>query len=188
MDEKTKAKLKELLGDKYDEFIGLLGDTPLYLSEGKIPLDRFNEVNTKVKALEGQVAQLTAENTTLKTTNETLTGTINTTTMTSKVNEVMTSAGAKDLKVVLAVLGKTVEDIKDDTALTAFKTEVENLKKSTPYLFNGNSASGNTPAGGGDTAGQTNITKEQFAKMPYKEKVALFNNNRALYDQLVKGD
>ena len=88
MDEKTIAKLKELLGDKYEEFAALLGDTKLYLNEGKIPYERFNEVNSKVKTLEAQVATLTAENTTLKATNETLTGTINTNTITAKVDKV----------------------------------------------------------------------------------------------------
>lgn len=184
MDEKTKAKLKELLGDKYDEFMTLLGETPLFLSEGKIPLDRFNEVNSKVKTLEGQVAQLTAENTTLKTTNETLTGTINTTNMTTKVNEVLSGAGARDPKVVLAVLG--VSEVKDDTALEDLKTKVADLKKSTPYLFSGNTSGGQEPAGGGSGSGSGTITKEQFNKMTYKEKVALFNTNKALYDTLAK--
>lgn len=185
MDEKTKAKLKELLKDKYDEFITLLGDTPLYLSEGKIPLDRFNEVNTKVKTLEGQVATLTAENATLKSTNETLTGTINTNTITAKVDKVLSEAGARDLKVVKAVLD--IGDIKDDAGVEALKTKVADLKKTTPYLFNGNTAGGQEPAGGGGGNTPT-ITKEQFDKMTYKEKVALFNTNKALYDQLAKAD
>ena len=182
MDEKTIAKLKELLGDKYEEFAALLGDTKLYLNEGKIPYERFNEVNTKVKTLEAQVATLTAENTTLKATNETLTGTINTNTITAKVDKVLSEAGAKDLKVVKAVLD--MGDIKDEAGVEALKNKVADLKKSTPYLFNGNTAGGQLPQGGGDN--DTTITKEQFNRMTYKEKVNIFNTNKALYDQLTK--
>lgn len=183
MDEKTKAKLKELLGDKYDEFIALLGNTPLYLSEGKIPLDRFNEVNSKVKGLEEQVATLTAENTTLKTTNETLTNTINTTAAAQKVEEVLKNAGAKNVKVV-----KTLLEITESTPIEEVQKKVDALKASDPYLFSGNTAKGNTPgtSNTGD-GGDENITKEDFAKMTYKEKVALFNKNKALYDRLAKG-
>lgn len=183
MDEKTKAKLKELLGDKYDEFIALLGETKLWLDEGKIPLERFNEVNTKAKNLETQVATLTAENATLKTTNETLTSTINTTTAAQKVDEVLTKAGAKNLKVV-----KTLLEITDTMTPEEVQTKVDALKASDPYLFSGNKATGNTPGntntgdGGGDT-----VTKEDFEKMTYKQKVALFNRDKALYDRLAKG-
>lgn len=181
MDEKTKAKLKELLGDKYDEFIALLGDTPLWLSEGKIPLDRFNEVNTKLKTAESEVSRLTAENTTLKATNDTLTGTINTTTAVQKLEEVLTKAGAKNLKVV-----KTLLEVDEKTPLEEVQRKVDALKASDPYLFNGNTASGNTPntSNTGDTS---TITQEDFDKMTYKEKVALFNKDKATYDRLAKG-
>lgn len=182
MDEKTKAKLKELLGDKYEDFIKLLGDTPLFLSEGKIPLDRFNEVNGKVKTLEEQVATLTAENTTLKTTNTTLTNTIKTTTITQKIDALLTKAGAKNLKVVktLLELGE-VEDTED--GLKGVQTKVDALKASDPYLFSGNTASGNEP-GTSNSGGQDTITKEDFAKMTYKEKAALYDRDKALYDRL----
>lgn len=181
MDEKTKAKLKELLGDKYDEFIALLGSTPLYLSEGKIPLDRFNEVNSKVKGLEEQVATLTAENTTLKTTNENLTKTINTTTAAAKQDEVLTKAGAKNLKVV-----KTLLEVTESMTVEELQTKVDALKASDPYLFSGNTAKGNPPDTS-NSGGSETITKEDFAKMSYKEKVALFDRDRALYDRLAKG-
>lgn len=182
MDEKTKAKLKELLGDKYDEFMALLGETPLFLSEGKIPLDRFNEVNTKVKTLEGEVTRLTAENTTLKATNDTLTATINTSTATQKVDEVLTKAGAKNLKVV-----KTLLEVDEKTPIEDVQKKVDALKASDPYLFNGNTAAGNTPNTSNTGGGETTITKEDFEKMTYKEKVALFNRDKALYDRLAKG-
>lgn len=181
MDEKTKAKLKELLGDKYDEFVALLGDTPLYLSEGKIPLDRFNEVNSKVKGLEEQVATLTAENTTLKTTNENLTKTINTTSTAAKQDEVLTKAGAKNLKVV-----KTLLEVTETMTVEELQTKVDALKASDPYLFSGNTAKGNEPGTSNSGGGET-ITKEDFAKMTYKERVALFNRDKALYDRLAKG-
>lgn len=179
MDEKTKAKLKELLGDKYDEFVALLGETPLYLSEGKIPLDRFNEVNTKLKTAEGEVSRLTAENTTLRTTNENLTKTINTTTTATKQDEVLTKAGAKNLKVV-----RTLLEITDTTTVEEVQSKVDALKASDPYLFNGNKATGNTPSNSNTSPEGESITKEDFEKMTYKEKAALYDRDKALYDKL----
>lgn len=45
--------LKEILGEKYDEFVELLGDVKLKIDDGQpsIPKARFDDVNTKYKDL-----------------------------------------------------------------------------------------------------------------------------------------
>lgn len=42
-----------------------------------------------------------------------------------------------------------------------------------------------TPKSGGKV---TDVTKEQFQNMSYTEKLNLYNNNRELYEQLIKGE
>ncbi|MGB4493061.1 MAG: hypothetical protein WBI32_09420, partial [Halanaerobiales bacterium] len=55
-------KLKELLGEElYNQVIEKIGDTPISLGEGKIPMDRFNEVNNKKKELQEKVDLLEAD-------------------------------------------------------------------------------------------------------------------------------
>lgn len=55
--------LKELLGDKYEEFKELIGDTKLILDDGKlIPKSRFDEVNNKWKSAKKQLEEYEATN------------------------------------------------------------------------------------------------------------------------------
>lgn len=55
--------LKEKLGDKYDEFIELIGDTKLKVDDGEIqiPKYRFDEVNERMKAAEKELQKIKNE-------------------------------------------------------------------------------------------------------------------------------
>lgn len=52
--------LKDILGEKYDEFIGLLGDVKLKIDDGEIqiPKYRFDEVNNKYKETKKELDEL----------------------------------------------------------------------------------------------------------------------------------
>jgi predicted RNase H-like nuclease (RuvC/YqgF family) len=174
-------KLKEILGEElYNKVIEAMGDTPIesVIGEGKIPLDRFNEVNTAKKTLEAQVQTLTSERDTLKSKVTELESKVQTTAYEAQVKEVLSKSGAKNTETVKRLLdieGKTLEEV---------QTAVDALKKSDPYLFNGNKVTGNTPKNTNN--GDGGVTKEDFAKMNYRERVALYERDKALYDSLVK--
>lgn len=174
-------KLKAILGDElYNKVIEAMGDTPIesLVGEGKIPLDRFNEVNTTKKSLEAQVQSLTGERDTLQAKVAELERTMQTTAYETRLKEVLTTSGAKNADTVRRLLdieGKTLEEV---------QTAVDALKKSDPYLFNGNKVTGNTPKNTNTDGGS--VTREDFKKMSYRERVALYNRDKALYDSLVK--
>ena len=55
--------LKEKLGDKYDEFMELIGDTKLKIDDGsiQIPKSRFDEVNERMKKAEKELENIKRE-------------------------------------------------------------------------------------------------------------------------------
>ena len=75
--------------------------------------------------------------------------------------------------------------LENDTFLGA-DDFMKQLQESEPGIFKvSNPAPGNTGgAGNHPRVGDEAITKEQFNKMTYKERVDLFNSNKELYDQL----
>ena len=81
--------------------------------------------------------------------------------------------------------GETAEALENGDFATVFKnqqTVIENVKK----IAKGEAAASMpTPAGKADEGAKT-VTKEQFDKMNYAERNALYNSNRELYNELAK--
>ena len=84
-----------------------------------------------------------------------------------------------------ALAQETAEALENGDFATVFKnqkTVIENVKK----IAKGEAmASTPTPAGKADEGGKT-ITKEQFNKMSFAERQALYESNRELYDEFTK--
>lgn len=179
--------------------------------KGFIPKARFDEVNTAkntaealVKERDGQIEKLknsTGDAETLKKQIETLQADnkakdeahakeIKKLQRETADNELLTAAKAKNNKAVIALL----DAIEDTVDLENYKTkrseQIAALQKSDEYLFEAKESKktqvkGATP--GEPTDPETKgLTKEQFNKMTYKEKVNLFNENKELYDSLSK--
>lgn len=91
----------------------------------------------------------------------------------------------KNAKALKALLD--LDNIKfNEGKLEGLEGQLTALKESDGYLFDtSNPAPGNTGGTGSHPrVGDGAITKEQFNKMTYKERVDLFNSNKELYDQL----
>ncbi len=75
--------------------------------------------------------------------------------------------------------------INDDGTITGLDEQIKSLKESYKDMFKPDKT-GVSPANpeGKDTV----ITKEQFAKMKYAERMELFNSNKQLYDELSGGN
>lgn len=72
----------------------------------------------------------------------------------------------------------------DDGKVIGIDEQLENIKKENAFLFKtGKVETPYNPAGGSNP---TEITKEQFNKMGYKERVELYNTNKELYTELNK--
>lgn len=101
----------------------------------------------------------------------------------------LTSADAKNPKAVLALL----DEIDDSVDLEGYKAkrseQLEGIKKSDAYLFNAKNTKSTVKGaepGQGKDQDFGGLTKEQFDKMSYKEKLNLFNENKELYDSLAE--
>lgn len=93
----------------------------------------------------------------------------------------------KNAKALKALLD--LDNIKfNEGKLEGLEGQLNALKESDGYLFDtSNPAPGNTGGTGNHPrvgGGAGAVTKEQFNKMTYKERVDLFNSNKELYNQL----
>ena len=180
--------LKEMLGEElYNQVMEKVGDTPITLGEGKIPLDRFNTVNDKKKELEEKVAELEESIRAVGSEKETLSGTVKE--LEGKLQNTLLEStfskfGVKNTKAVSALID--LEQVNGEAGMDFDKLgeQLTALKQSEPYLFAGNEVKGNEPTT--TNLGAVGVTKQDFAKMGYKERVALYNSNRELYETLSK--
>lgn len=186
--------LKQVLGEKYEEFSALLGETKVIVDDGKmIPKTRFDEVNNQLKDLKKQIADI---NMSKLTDEERLKQSIEDTKIERsrylkelarlKAEQVFVEGGLtqKDYKEFIEDI---VTDSEESTVALAKKMvkvvqsknqEIEakvkaDLLKQTP-----------TPPAN-QTINQTaTVTKEQFSKMDYTQRTALKQTNPELFKEL----
>lgn len=172
--------LKEVLGnDLYEQVAQKLKGTDFSL-EGKVPYERFSEVNSKKSELLEQVAKLTEQIDTLTAQNAKLTKDLSAQSITTKVDDILRKSGARKIDTLRKLLDlSNVEDTEE--SLGKLQETVNKMKQDEPYLFSNNDISGNLPQG--NNAGNS-ISKDDFRRMSYDEKAALFKRDKALYDTL----
>ena len=177
--------IKEILGEElFKQVTDKLAGKELQV--GKIPVERFNEINKLKNELQDKVTNYIAQIEALQTRIEKLQAQIKTSNIDTKVLEVLTEYGARKPETVKKLLDLDSFDGSEDS-LKSLKSAVEKMKQDEPYLFSGNKAEGNIP-NTSNSGKDSSITKEDFAKMTYTEKVALFNRDKALYDSLKGAD
>jgi hypothetical protein len=179
--------------------------------KGYIPKARFDEVNNEKKKLEldvrdrdgqletlknstgdveslkKQIADLQKDN---KAKDEAHAAEIKKLQRETADNELLTAAKAKNNKAVIALLDAIEDNVDIENYKTKRSEQIDALLKSDAYLFEAKESKkaqvkGATPGepSDPDTKG---LTKEQFNKMSYKDKVNLFNENKDLYDSFTK--
>lgn len=187
-------KKEDLL--KIDGLTDEQADKVLELYKGYIPKDRFDELNNAKKNAESLLTERDAqinelkkgENTIseLKSQIKQLQADNNKVRLDSAIALALKDAKAKNIKAVLPFI--TANEFDENGGVKGLKEQIENLKKSDGYLFEieqQTAPKGATPVvTNTDTKGT--LTKEQFNKMSYKERVELFNNDKATYEQLTK--
>lgn len=178
--------------------------------KGFIPKARFDEVNTAkqtaealVKERDTQIELLknsTGDAETLKKQIETLqndnkakdeahAAEIRQLKLNNAIDSALSGAKAKNATAVKALLKDLDKaEIGEDGTVKGLAEQIEALQKSDAYLFEAKESKGKmkgaTPGESRDT--DTGITKEQFSRMSYKDRMNLFNTNRELYDSLTK--
>ncbi len=104
------------------------------------------------------------------------------------IDKALIGAKAKNVKAVKALLD--LESIElDGEKLKGLDKQINKIKESDEFLFdieeNQSQPPKGTKPGEGKGGTPNNLTKEDFNKMSYKEKVELYNSNKDLYDSLV---
>ena len=106
------------------------------------------------------------------------------------VNTALMGAGAKNVKAALALLNMENAELMEDGSVKGLNEQIEALKtaEDSKFLFADQKPviTGTNPVTGNDNP--KSVTKEQFARMGYKERVELYNNNKPLYDELSGND
>lgn len=106
------------------------------------------------------------------------------------VNTALMAAGAKNIKAAIALLNMDGAELAEDGTVKGLNEQIETLKSAddSKFLFTEPKTviKGTNPTTGTTDPKTQTVTKEQFAKMGYKARVELYNNNKELYDELSK--
>ena len=178
--------------------------------KGFIPKARFDEVNTAkntaealVKERDGQIETLknsTGDAETLKQQIQTLqdenrakdeahAAEIKQMKIESATESAITAARGKNVKAIKSLLNLENAELDEDGTIKGLAEQIASLQKSDEYLFEAKETKTKVKGAKLGESGDPDfkeLTKEQFNKMSYKEKVNLFNENRELYDSLSK--
>lgn len=191
-DEFVKLGLDEELAKKCEE--ASLAELKDY-----IPKTRFDEVNTEKKRLEGDIAdrdrQLeelknsAGDSEALRSQIETLQAENRQVRIDAAVDKALTGARAKNLTAVKALLKDLDKaELSDDGSIKGLEAQIKDLKKAddSKFLFEEEKKpiiKGVSPGEPSDGLPQA-MTKEQFNRMSYKERLNLYNTDRETYDAM----
>lgn len=200
--------LKELLGEElYNQVMEKVGDKHkiAIVSDGNwIPKDKFDAVNNEKNEYKQQVESLNQKLTELDgklKDNEEAQQTIEALkqqiedkeqelAQTRKINAIkfeILKANPRDVADILPHIDSDVVKIEDGKVL-GLEEQIKALKESKAYLFNDEEPSGTGGSKGNAprSASRNIITKEDFSKMNYLERLKLKQENEELYNQLIK--
>ena len=142
------------------------------LPKSFIPKEKYNEVIEAKRQLEQQG-------------NIDFEGKVRSIAINSAMKNLSSELKIKDLDVVKMLIDVDSVTLSDD-GITAIglDEQIKQIQKQRPYLFGDDTLSGRTPITGGGTP--SCVSKEQFAKMGYRDRLELYNNNPELYENLAQ--
>lgn len=143
-------------------------------------INNLSEANKANEALQSQIKELQDAATQRETDyNES----IKTLKIDTAITKALSKSGAMNETILTGLLDRTKIAIGEDNTITGIQEQINALKESDPYLFKQDSIKGVVP---GDATPKTHdgITKEQFNKMSYLDRVQLQESNPDLYSEL----
>jgi len=169
--------------EKYDRSVNDANTYNTQLQTAQTKLEEFNDVD--VNDLKTQIQTLTNDLKTQKTNYE---NKIAERDFTDSLKAAITTAGGKNAKAIMALLDlDTLKASKNQE--NDIKSAIEACQKDNTYLFGANEPINNPtnkppvgPTGGGDVA----MTKEAFAKLGYRERVALKREQPEVYKTMIE--
>lgn len=143
------------------------------LEENSITAEDLESVKAEKTALETELAELTGKHE--QKLNEVI--------YNHKLEDVLKSSGARDLKLVKTVLNQ--EELKfEDGNIIGLDEQLAQVKENYDFLFANESSPNVAFKKRGSSS--SSLTKEDFSKMSYSEKTKLHNENPGLYKSLTQ--
>ena len=186
-----KASMEELKSfipkSRFDEVNTAKNTAEALVKERDGQLETLKNSSGDVDSLRQQIEQLQKAN---KDADDAHAAEIKKLKVDAAIDLALTDAKAKNKAAVKALLTDLENaEIADDGTIKGLAEQITSLQKSDEYLFEAKETKtkmkGVTPGQSADTEFKE-LTKEQFNKMSYKEKLNLFNENKELYDSLAK--
>lgn len=201
-------KREDLL--KLDGMTETLADAVIDAYKGYVPKSRFDEVNeakkqaealiterdnqiSELKKSEGANDELKKQIEQLQAENAKNAEALKQTKIDSAIALALKDAGARNIKAVLPFI--TANELNDDGTVKGLDEQIKSLKEGeNSFLFNSEKKTdatklaGATPVVGAKNTANGTITKEQFNRMNYKQRVDLKLNQPDVYNEFVKED
>ncbi len=104
------------------------------------------------------------------------------------MDKVLGTLNAHDVDVIKGLIKKDQLVFKEDT-IVGLDEQIKALRESKAFLFKDDDGDEKKPTFTSKTGGApSRITKEEFSKMGYFDRVKLKNDDEALYNELTKGE
>ncbi len=184
------ASLEELKGfipkTRFDEVNTAKNNAEALLKERDGQLETLKNSNGDVETLKEQIETLQADN---KAKDDAHAAEIRQLKIDNAVESALNGAKAKNALAVKALLKDLDKaELAEDGTIKGLAEQIAALQKSDGYLFE---AKETKPKMKGVAVGESSdnepgITKEQFNRMSYKDRMNLYNENKELYDSFIK--
>lgn len=109
--------------------------------------------------------------------------------MNAAIDSALLKANAIDTELVKVKLDKGSITLKEDGSVEGLSEQLDSVKKDFGFLFKSENAvhiNGAKPADGGGSAGNAAVTKEEYQKMTYTERLKLKTERPEVYGELTK--
>lgn len=201
--------LKELLGEElYTQVTEKLGDKRVaVVNDGSyIPKEKFDDKLDEIKGLKKEIdnrdsqlvnlkkslqgnEDLTNKITDLEKENEEWSGKLAAAKKEFQVKMLATSFNAHDVNDILKLVDLETLTLDDNGEVKGLEEALNKIKEDKPYFFKQEQQEepqlgGRTPQNLQTPPAQTGVTKEQFNKMGYAERMKIYNESPDLYKEL----
>ncbi|MBY6932946.1 hypothetical protein FDB44_14720 [Clostridium botulinum] len=177
-DEKIYTTKEENIEDRYSKLKGQKEDLETQLSTANTTIKDLKKNNGGNETLQKTIKDHEATIETLKKDSE---AKIRNLTLDGAIEKALVGAKARHSDLLSSKIDREKLLISEDGKVSGLDEQLKSLKDGYKDLFE-STVSGTTPEN--NESSSSGITKEQFNKMGYKERVYLYNTNKDLYTQL----
>ncbi|NFA43979.1 hypothetical protein EXM65_15745 [Clostridium botulinum] len=177
-EEKIYTTKEENIEDRYSKLKGQKEDLETQLSTANTTIKDLKKNNGGNETLQKTIKNHEATIETLKKDSE---AKIRNLTLDGAIEKALVGAKARHSDLLSSKIDREKLLISEDGKVSGLDEQLKSLKDGYKDLFE-STVSGTTPEN--NESSSSGITKEQFNKMGYKERVDLYNTNKDLYTQL----